>query len=79
MDSRFLEPDRLEQLTMPILLLQGARTHPFYANVVAHLTNQLTTAYMREIDGAGHMGPLLVPEAVAAELVQLFAPAHVLT
>jgi pimeloyl-ACP methyl ester carboxylesterase len=78
-DHRFLEPDRLEPLAMPILLLHGSRTHPFYRNVVDHLAELLTDAIVCEIDGAGHMGPLLVPEAVATELARFFAGAHVRT
>jgi pimeloyl-ACP methyl ester carboxylesterase len=78
-DHRFLEPDRLERLTMPILLLHGSRTHPFYSHVVAHLTDLLSVAHVREVDGAGHMGPLLAAETVAAELTRFFAQAPVRT
>jgi pimeloyl-ACP methyl ester carboxylesterase len=78
-DHRFLEPDRLERLMMPILLLHGSRTHPFYLNVVTRLTAMLTDAHVREVDGAGHMGPLLAAETVAAELMRFFARAPVRT
>jgi pimeloyl-ACP methyl ester carboxylesterase len=76
-NHRFLEPDRLDQLKMPILLLHGSHTHTFYSNVVTHLADQLTDTHVREIDGAGHMGPLLAPELVAAELVRFFTSTHV--
>jgi pimeloyl-ACP methyl ester carboxylesterase len=78
-NHRFLAPDRLERLTMPILLLHGSRTHPFYPNVVTHLADLLTDAHVREVDGAGHLGPLLAPEIVAAELARFFARSHART
>jgi pimeloyl-ACP methyl ester carboxylesterase len=73
----FLESAYLERLTMPILLLHGSRTHPFYRNVVSHLTRHLTDASAREIPEAGHMGPLLAPAAVNHELTGFFTPAAV--
>lgn len=70
---RFLEPDRLERLTMPILLLNGSRTHPFYRSVVDHLSGQLRNVRVREVEGAGHMAPLLAPQAVADGLAGFLA------
>jgi pimeloyl-ACP methyl ester carboxylesterase len=74
-DHRFLEPALLERLTMPVLLLHGSRTHPFYRSAVNHLASRLRDASAREIDGAGHMGPILAPSAVNGELTAFFAPA----
>jgi pimeloyl-ACP methyl ester carboxylesterase len=74
-DHRFLEPALLDRLTMPILLLHGSRTHPFYRSVVDHLMSRLPDASAREIAGAGHLGPLLAPAAVNDELTAFFAPA----
>jgi predicted nuclease of predicted toxin-antitoxin system len=36
-------------------------------------------AHVREVDGAGHMGPLLAAETVAAELMRFFAQVPVRT
>jgi pimeloyl-ACP methyl ester carboxylesterase len=74
-DHRFLESALLERLTMPILLLHGSRTQPFYRSAVHHLSSRLPDASAREIAGAGHMGPLLAPAAVNEELTAFFAPA----
>lgn len=78
-DHSFLDADRMAPLTMPILLLHGSRTNPFYVDVVTHLADRLTDTRVAEIDGAGHMGPLLDPAAVAMELSRFFAPAPVRT
>ena len=64
--------------TTPILLLHS-RTHPFSTNFVAHLADLLSVTSVREINGAGHMGPLLTPEAVATELAPFFAAARART
>lgn len=69
---RFLADPRLERLTMPTVLLRGSRTHTFFTNVVRHLAGRLPDAHVREIGGAGHMGPLLAPQPAADELVRFF-------
>lgn len=61
----------LEQVTMPVLLLHGSRTHPFYVEVARFLGKQLTNCRVREVPEVGHLGPEIEPEPVAAELVRL--------
>jgi pimeloyl-ACP methyl ester carboxylesterase len=72
---RFLEDARLEQLTIPILLLHGSRTHRLYTSVVRHLADQLAGSHVQEIPGVGHMAPMVAPEAIAGELTRFFATA----
>jgi pimeloyl-ACP methyl ester carboxylesterase len=64
----------LERIAMPVLLLQGARSHPFYAGVIGYLAERLGDASVREVPGAGHLGPVLAPEPVASELVRFLPP-----
>lgn len=61
----------LEDVTAPVLLMHGSRTHEFYANVVHYLAGQLTDCRVREIADVGHLGPEVEPEPVSAELVRL--------
>lgn len=61
----------LERVTMPVLLLHGSRTDPFYAGVVTDLAGRIADCRVHEIAGVGHLGPEIDPEPVAAELVRL--------
>ncbi|MBA0126378.1 alpha/beta hydrolase [Haloechinothrix sp. YIM 98757] len=61
----------LERVTMPVLLLHGSRTNPFYTGVVTDLAGRIADCRVREIAGVGHLGPEIEPEPVAAELVRL--------
>lgn len=76
-DYRLLDSPSLERLTMPILLLHGERSHPFYTDVVRHLAEQLPAVHVRRIVGAGHMGPLLASGAVAEEVIHFFTQERV--
>lgn len=70
------DPALLERITMPVLLLHGSQTHPFYTGVVRFLAQHLADCRVREIPKAGHLGPEIEPEPVAAELSTLLhAPA----
>ncbi len=60
----------LERVTMPVLLLHGSRTHPFYSGVVAQLAGRIPDCRVREIPDVGHLGPEVEPEPVSAELVR---------
>lgn len=62
----------LERITVPVLLLHGSRTAPFYTSVVRHLAEQLADVQVGEIAGAAHLDPLLAPEPVAEEVVRFF-------
>lgn len=61
----------LERVTMPVLLLHGSHTHPFYTGVVEYLADRLSDCRVREIPDVGHLGPEIEPEPVSAELVRL--------
>lgn len=70
---RLSDMDLLERVDMPVLLLEGSDTHPFYADIVRELDERLGDSRVREVAGAGHLGPLLAAEAVAEELARFFA------
>lgn len=62
----------LDKLTMPVLVLQGATSRVQFKVAAHHLAERLEDASLVEIAGAGHIGPLTAPEAVAQELVRFF-------
>lgn len=64
----------LEKLTMPMLLLGGARSGPHFKEASRRLAERIDHALVVEIPGAGHLGPLMDAEAVAKELVRFFRP-----
>jgi pimeloyl-ACP methyl ester carboxylesterase len=66
----------LERITTPTLLLHGSRTHPFFTAAVNHVAARLPDATIREIAGAGHLGPQLVPQPVAEALTHHLTAAH---
>ena len=62
----------LEKLSMPVLVLQGEHTRSEFKNAASKLAERLEDARVAEVAGAGHLGPLTAPEAVARELVNFF-------
>ena len=63
-----LDKSRLAELSMPILILQGGRSPPVTQRMTLRLAEAIPSATRRVIDGAGHMGPALLPARVATEL-----------
>ena len=70
--NRPFDDAALEKLSMPVLVLQGERTRSEFKNAASKLAERLEDARVAEIAGAGHLGPLTAPEAVARELVDFF-------
>jgi pimeloyl-ACP methyl ester carboxylesterase len=62
----------LSQVLVPVLLLRGSRTAPWFVASVRYMMRNLANARVVEIPDAGHMGPLLKPENVASELTRFF-------
>jgi pimeloyl-ACP methyl ester carboxylesterase len=65
----------LEQITMPVLIMHGSRTHRFYAEVVHHLAEQLIDPHVREVPHAGHFTPVFAPEAIADDVAEFLEAA----
>jgi pimeloyl-ACP methyl ester carboxylesterase len=68
-------PPALAQVEVPVLLLRGTRSSPgaWFEEGVRHVSEHVRDARIREIPGAGHLGPILQPEPVAAEVKRFFA------
>ena len=63
-----LAPGRLEALAAPVLLLDGAASPPVIPAINAALAARLPNASRETVAGAGHMGPITHPDAVAAAI-----------
>ena len=64
-------PSVLERITVPALALHGSRTvlHDWFAEGARHVADHVADGRVREIDGAGHWGPVVRPGPIADELV----------
>ena len=60
-----LKPGVLDRLCMPVLLIEGAETHPVILDVTRGLARRLADAAVVRVEGAGHMAPVTHPEAVS--------------
>ena len=68
------DPSVLAEITAPVLLLHGTHTPlRWFTDAVHHVAEHVSHAQVRKVAGAGHGGPVLEPEAVAAELVSFLA------
>jgi pimeloyl-ACP methyl ester carboxylesterase len=67
-----LDDIALEELTMPVLLIGGARSGPHFKEGTRLLAERIDHAGVVEIPGAGHLGPLTHAEVVANNLVRFF-------
>jgi pimeloyl-ACP methyl ester carboxylesterase len=65
-------PSILAGVGVPVLLLQGADTAPWFRESVRYVAEKLPDATVVTIPGAGHMGPRLAPEPVARALIPFF-------
>lgn len=66
----------LSKTDVPVLLLHGSRStrREWFSRGARHVTEQVTDSHMSEIQGAGHFGVALKPEAIAEELIRFFRP-----
>jgi hypothetical protein len=47
-----------------------------FEDSVRYMERNLANSRVSEVEGAGHMGPALVPEGIAVELTRFFAAVH---
>lgn len=67
-------PSQLARITAPVLLLHGTQSepHPWITDGVRHVADHVPDVQVREITGAGHIGPVVQPESVATQLSRFF-------
>ncbi len=61
-------PARLAGLNMPVQFLHGSRSPAMFGAVIAYFCAHIPQAQRKIIGGAGHMGPLTHPRAIAMEI-----------
>jgi pimeloyl-ACP methyl ester carboxylesterase len=67
------DPLELAKVTVPTLILRGSQTPlGWFADSVRHIAAHVANADVREVRGAGHLGPALRPQPIAEELVRMF-------
>jgi pimeloyl-ACP methyl ester carboxylesterase len=69
------DPSVLQQITVPVLILQGSQsnaTWPWFTDSVRHVDEHVVDSTVREIAGAGHMGAWVEPEPYTDELARFF-------
>jgi pimeloyl-ACP methyl ester carboxylesterase len=58
---------------VPVLLLHGTRTRRWFRDAVDYVVRHTNGVEVREVEGAGHFGPVFAAEAVAHELAGFFS------
>jgi len=71
---RSTDPEVLQQVAAPVLLLRGQQTEldTWFADSVQHIAQHVADPHVRELPGLGHFAPLLAPESIAEELISFF-------
>lgn len=62
----------LTKIKIPVLLLNGTKSHLFFRDSVNYLAKHLADPRVVMITGAGHFGPHTRPEAIVKELKRFF-------
>jgi pimeloyl-ACP methyl ester carboxylesterase len=69
------DPEVLEKITAPFLLLRGQETEldTFYTDTERYVAEHVANPHVGlPLPGLGHLGPFLAPEPIAQELVSFF-------
>jgi pimeloyl-ACP methyl ester carboxylesterase len=69
---RAIDASVIERISVPVLLLHGARTHTHFTDSTRLLAAGLPDSRVVEFADVGHMGPVVASGAVADELVGFF-------
>lgn len=72
--GRMLVAGALTRVTAPVLLMEGARSPAIIGAINDGLAARLPDCRRLRIDGAGHMGPVTHPQAVAASIRAFLSP-----
>lgn len=69
------DPGELARITAPVVLLQGTQSEPgtWFPDGIRHCAEHIPNARVVTIDGAGHLGPIVEPDAVAPVVIDAFS------
>ncbi|GLH99841.1 alpha/beta fold hydrolase [Phytohabitans aurantiacus] len=67
---RSIDPEALEQVSVPVLVLCGEQTllSSLWRESAEHIARHVPDAHIRELPGAGHFAPVLEPKLLSKEL-----------
>lgn len=68
-----MDPSILTEIQVPVLLMQGTKTTPYFVESVKYVANHVQNPQIRKIDQAAHFGPCIHPEVFADELADFIA------
>jgi pimeloyl-ACP methyl ester carboxylesterase len=75
-----LDPGGLPRIVVPVTILTGTASEPFYAPIARAVVERVTGARLVTLDGLRHTAPITDPEPVAAAILDAIAaagiPAH---
>lgn len=70
------DPAVLDAISVPVLAMHGSHTKPWFIDSARHVADQVPTAAVYEIPGAGHAAPLTHARELAEALTGFFASDH---
>ena len=70
-----LEPDGLTTISVPVTILNGSASEPFYAPIADALAERIPGTARRTLDGLAHPSPITNPAPVAAAVRAALASA----
>ena len=70
------DPELLDRISAPMLVLHGPDTRPFFTAAARYVADHVPNARIQQIPGVGHAAPLTHPEALAEALTEFFSPAQ---
>ncbi|MEY8829903.1 alpha/beta fold hydrolase [Sedimentitalea sp. XS_ASV28] len=68
-----LRPERLQALTMPVLLMRGGKSAEIMTTVIDGLARRIPQSETGVVEGAGHMLPITHPQETVSHLRHQFA------
>jgi len=66
-------PSVLGRIKVPLLLLYGTQTNPWFKRSVHHIAGHVATSRIEALEGAAHFGLITHPQALADALIRFFS------
>jgi pimeloyl-ACP methyl ester carboxylesterase len=75
---RSIDPESLEQITVPVLVLRGRQTRltSLWGESEQHIARHAPDTQVRDLPDLGHFAPVLAPELLAEELISFMESVH---
>ena len=75
---RSIDPEALEQVSVPVLVLRGEQTllTSLWGESAEHVARHVPDTHIRELSGVGHFAPMLAPELLSEELISFIESVH---